>query len=542
MIINNVISLAPESPYRKDAEGTLKYTLFLKYEIPELDKEENAIEEIIKNCENCCSALFQDNPKSSNDLYFFGRPMIINLLDDINNQKNWGNKLISMILQHCVMSSYHTILTELLYEKKITGYQLCNQVKNQGFHYLLNSGNLHLNNTATFSFHSSSSNRNLSSNAGSFIRTTQTHINSLSNVLSLFVVDDSELEDVSKPNFRYSLQFSNLFYRICSLRASVWKNLSHSTDLSKFNKDAALDIIEKATIIMEPRISFPIKIPEKAFTDFHSDIVDGLYSYYLTERLFNFSLFYGLLRNIEKFDREKYYNFHQEDIIKVLCCCKKMPNIFSRQFFLEYAFSQFDLHPNSYNDYWHDNDLSRSGIHAESTRQMPQGFHFAKWLQQYELFMNYMAEFIIPIYEWCFLLILIETIERTYPSASHTEHLLKAVDLLADYMKKNSSSIFQPFSSSLDSDMVNIAVKHKNTSILKNLPDKTIQQVMGEFFSFNRESISSEQNRINNIDLNLKHLCPEFFTTDRSRNALDTNYSRIRKFYIDLVRYTYLEP
>lgn len=541
MVKNSYIPLLANSKYRKDAEGTLKYTLFLNYEISELNKEENAIEEIMKNCENCCSALLHDTPNSSNDLYFFGRPMIINRLEDINKQNDWGNKLTSMILQHCVMSSYHTILTELLYGKKITGYQLCNQVKNQGFHYLFNSGNLRLNNTATFSFPSSSSNRKLSSNAGSFIRTTQTHINTLSNVLSLFVVDDYESEDAPKPNFRYPLQFSNLFYRICSLRASVWKNLIPSADLSKFNKDTALDIIETATINMEPRISFPIKIPEKAFTDFHSDIVDGLYSYYLTERLFNFNLFYGLLRNIEKFDREKDYNFHQEDIIKVLCCCKKMPNIFSRQFFLEYAFSQFDLHPNSYNDYWHDNDLSRSGIHAESTRQMPQGFHFAKWLQQYELFMNYMAEFIIPIYEWCFLLILIETIEGTYPSASHTEHLLKAVDLLADYLKKNSSSIFQPFSSSLDSDMVNIAVKHKNTSVLKDLPDKTIHQVMGECFSFNTENKSSGQNRMINIDLNLKHLCPEFFITDRNRNAFDTNYSRIRKFYIDLVRYTYLE-
>lgn len=541
MTITSNISLAPESLYRRDAEGTLKYTLFLNYEIPDLINGENTIEEIMKSCENCCSALFHDKPHSSNDLYFFGRPMKINRLEDINVQKNWDKKLIIMILQHCVMSSYHAILAELLYDHEITGYQLCNQIKTQGFHYLLKSGKLQLNNNAdSFSFHSASSNRKSSSNAGSFIKTTQTHINTLSDIGALFVIDKPEPQDASKPTFRYRLQFSNLFYRICSVRASIWKNLSPRKSLSKFNKDVALDTIETATINMEPRISFPIKIPEKAFTDFHGDVVDGLYYYYLTERLFNFSLFYGLLRDIEKIGSEKFYNLYQEDTVRILCSCQNLPNVFSRQFFLEYAFSQFDLKPTSYDDFWHDNDLSRSSIAMESTRRMPQGFHFSKWLQQYELFMNYMSKFIIPIYEWCFVLILIEAIEKAYPKASHKEHLLKAVDLLSEYMTKNCRSIFEPFSSSFDMDVVNIALQHKNTPILKNLPDNTLQQVMEAFFTFNNGTVSFEQS---NMNLNLKHLCPKYFTTDRSRNKFsETNNGRIRKFYIDLIRYTYLEP
>lgn len=533
MVKNTYIPLSRKSKYRKDAEGTLKYTLFLNYEIPKLYNTNNAVGEIIKNCKACCSNLFHDKGTTSNNLNFFGT-LLLHSLDDFNIQQKWNQNLNEKIIQHCIMSSYHAILTELLQHQRLTGYNLCNQTQNAGFHYMKKSGMLRFkNNTVSFSFPSFSSNRKKSSNAGSFIKTTETHIKILSDIKNLFIMDNSKSQDNS---IRYFLQFSNLFFRICSVQTPTWKNLSLKS--SDFNKDHILDVIEEATIKMEPRINFSLKAPEKAFTDFHGDITDGLYYYYLTERLFNFSLFYGLLRNIKEIGDKHYYNLYQTDIVKTLCCCKNLPNIFSRQFFLEYAFSQFKLTPESYNDFWHDNDLSRSGIAMESTRRMPQGFHFAKWLQQYELFMNYMAEFVIPIYEWCFILILLETIEEAYPAESHVEHLLRAVDLLADYMNKNFASMFQPFSPSSNSDIVNIAIKHENALTLKDLPDETIQQVMEEFFIFNGKSNSSQQN---NIDLNLKHLCPEFFITDRDRNISESNRSRIRKFYIDLIRYTYLE-
>lgn len=534
MVKNTYISLAPNSKHRKDAEGTLKYTLFLNYEIPELNGTENAIGKIIQNCKICCSNLFHDKGITSNNLNFFGT-LLLHSLDNFNVQQSWSQNLIEKILQHCIMSSYHAILTELLQNQKITGYHLCNQAQYTGFHYMKKSGMLRFkNNTAAVSFPSFSSNREKSSKAGSFAKTTQTHVTVLSNFKNLFIMDDTRLQDNST---RYFLQFSNLFFRICSVHTPTWKNLDLKT--SNFNKDNILDVIEKTTIKMEPRINFSLKAPEKAFTDFHGDIADSLYYYYLAERLFNFNLFYGLLRNIEQVGSQQNYNIYHPDIVKTLCCCKNLPNIFSRQLFLEYAFSQFKLVPESYDDFWHDNDLFRSGIAMESTRRMPQGFHFSKWLQQYELFMNYMAKFVIPIYEWCFILILLEAIEKAYPSESHIAHLLKAVDLLADYMSKNYTSMFQPLSPSSNSDMVNIAVKHENAYTLKNLPDETIQQVMKEFFSFNSTNDSSSQN---NTDLNLKQLCPEFFTTDRGRNMSETNYSRIRKFYIDLIRYTYLDP
>ena len=73
------------------------------------------------------------------------------------------------------------------------------------------------------------------------------------------------------------------------------------------------------------------------------------------------------------------------------------------------------------------------------------GFQFEKWIEQYELFINYMSEFVIPIYEWCFLDMLLSTIERDFPSETHFNHLLKAVTILSDHVNSHYEEIVVDF-------------------------------------------------------------------------------------------------
>ena len=43
------------------------------------------------------------------------------------------------------------------------------------------------------------------------------------------------------------------------------------------------------------------------------------------------------------------------------------------------------------------------------------------------------------------------------------------------------------------------------------------------------------------LELNLTPLNPEYFKVNPNAPVSDNNESRIRKFYIDLIRYTYLQ-
>lgn len=535
MITNSHISLSPDSVYRKDAINTLKYTLFLDCNIPKFNAEDQikSIEAIIENCSKCCSDLFYDSKSiSSLGPDFFGL-----ILSNDNNASNdtWVKDILSMIPYHCVLSSYHSILTELLHGEALTAYLINDRIKTKGIHLLLKRKILTLT-EESISFNKSSSNlpnSKKSSKASDFSKKAATHLNTMSSLKDLFSSASNEPD-------RYNLQFSSIFYRICSIPAPTWKNLSSSNP--KLPKERLLKQVEKILIEMEPRISLPITAPANSFHDFYSDTVDGLYSYYITERIFNLNLFYSFLRYIELLQNKKEFFFYcqQKDIMKTLCYCKNLPNVFTRQYFLNYAFLMLDHKPISDYDYWSDSALDKAHTLMESTRTGRQEFDFQKWIQQYNLFVKYMYKFVFPVYEWCFISMFLTSIEEANRSKSHIEHLLIAMNCLTSFMERNYNSIIQPLNSLYNqniSDMLNITVDHKKAAVLSNLPDELIYLVKNEFFSFDNDKCSNLLS--NNLELNLLHLCPDYFT--KSKVSSETNYRRIRRFYLDLIRYTYLE-
>ena len=258
--------------------------------------------------------------------------------------------------------------------------------------------------------------------------------------------------------------------------------------------------------------------------------VDNLYQYYLIERLFNFNLFYGLLKNIKRIEEQTTYRLCDPEILSVLLCCKNLPNVFSRQYFLKYAFDHIYDKPDSFSNFWHTQDLFRANTLMSSTRKTRTYFQFTQWLEQYELFMNYMAKFVIPIYEWCFINMLLTVIEDKYPGEEHFFYLNKAIDFLTDYMNDHCRDILQPISFSDDMDIMDIITEHKNFEELEDTFKQSRIQIMTALFD-------SEDP----LELNLTPLNPEYFKVNPNAPVSDNNESRIRKFYIDLIRYTYLQ-
>lgn len=518
MIKNTFFSLASNAQERIDALNTIRYTLLLPYNVPKLNKDSNFIDSLMYKCHECCRGLFSNN-KQTSYYFFFGRsrevmpfPLYYLNYEPVPVDLDIATKDIgfhTMIMQHCIISTYHAILTELLNEEMVKSYSIANDIKNQGFYTLYKRGDISIQErNIQFNKHIKESSPK-SSNASCFNGLTQTHIKVLPKVMDFLTTRSTE------DFFNYKLQFASLVNTINNIKVSVFKTLSPKT---KKPIHDILDIIEDLTRSMNP------------FNKNTLNSVDNLYQYYLIERLFNFNLFYGLLKNIKRIEEQTTYRLCDPEILSVLLCCKNLPNVFSRQYFLKYAFDHIYDKPDSFSNFWHTQDLFRANTLMSSTRKTRTYFQFTQWLEQYELFMNYMAKFVIPIYEWCFINMLLTVIEDKYPGEEHFFYLNKAIDFLTDYMNEHCRNILQPIAFSDDMDIMDIITEHKNFEELEDTFKQSRIQIMTALFD-------SEDP----LELNLTPLNPEYFKVNPNAPVSDNNESRIRKFYIDLIRYTYLQ-
>lgn len=553
MAMNKVINLTSTSPDRLDALNTIRYTLLLDYRVPTWSSGDTYMKDLFYLCSQCCKGLFSSSDCSI-QLNFFGFPKLTsksplvhfnsyNLPLDFAQASSLPG-IPDLILQHCVISSYHALITELMSNHTATSYQIVNKIKSAGLFHLYKDGKLQINASGiNLNFKISGTNSKNSSPASDFNKKTISHQKVFPELFDTLVLSENG------QNIRYNLQFANLSYTL------------FNTLLSMFRKSTPQDCIEKMQEItkqLAPSLNLQ-KIPDKIFRKFGGEPVDGIYYYYLIERIFNLRLTYSLLRQITDLEASTNYKFSDNYTLKILSTCRKLPNVFSRQYFIKYAFDAFIDMPKSYIDFWHQQALERSGIFGSSIRKLPQGFQFPKWLEQYGLFINYMADFVIPIYEWCFLNMLLESIENAYPEKSHLDHVLQALDCLSSYINANYQTILQPIPLEKDMEIVSVNAEIKNWLVLGNLSPQTLNFVRNEMFLpqelFFRKSTTQQtapdelfapkdskntSTPADTFTLNLHLLNPAFFKSG-AESPVEKNIDRIRKFYIDLVRYSHLK-
>lgn len=571
MIKNQFINLERTSTIRVDALNTIKYTLLLDYSVPVYKDDSSFIFDVMERCQNCCADLFVKLspirlPNYSIDLFgaaintSYGKmknckkdtskrkkceeckdktclsdkctenhdkcrtcrcknltrfidttTMFVISLPQIQ-AKSYKEFLFSphidnMILQHCVISCYHAILTSLKDKEFKTLYEVIN-APHLGY--------------LNYKSYSEKSNSKKSAIASDFLRTTQTHIKYLDNFSEIILAPNDDVK-----GYRVLEPFSELWYSICTVPANKFDNLYHakkSNTITSTHTDTLLaNVIGISNTLM----------PKMRNGKFTSSPSDSLYQCYLNERIFNLRLFYTLYKAIEHTNKEGFYRIDQGTFISAFNLLKKLPNVFSRQSMLIYAISH--INPNVYTsgDFWRSNNLSTKEILSMEARTIKREFNLHMWKNQLELFINYFSEYVIPIYEWCFMNMLLESIEERYPQNDHKYHLGKALDLLKGFLNEHYQSFLQP-------------LKLRNDSMLKNITD--IISPIDSFLSsdkvdrqFVEKLFSSFFNTSFDINLNLSlNLTPGYFKAN-IRNDPTAPINHVRQFYIDFLRYRYWE-
>lgn len=536
MTYNTLISLHPLSPMRNDALNSIKHTLLLKYEIPHTDNKNQLISEVIKKCHQCCQGLFMNSTALSKEKIcfdFFGSSIHIkgaesenishrlSFLDEFPPNKNYYPDMSevgfpTMILDHCILSCYHAVLTELLGNKTVTAYEMVNDIKLQGIHSLYQKGILDFQSEPILKKEISYSERNAkkSSTASDFGKKAKSHIKELSSTQPLFKASGSN--DTNG----FFLQFADIFAHICDIDTRHWRFFS--TEITENNKS---DILEKFEQLSQEL--FPARSKSAPVT------IDNLYHHYIMERISNIKLIIFLLKNINFIENNTNYILHQEEIIDVLCLCQKLPNVFSRQYFIQYAFDKLTNKPLSYLDYWHNHKLDMSTSILESPLKPVHHFQFVRWLEQFSLFCNYMSEYVIPVYEWCFTNMLMDAIEKNFlpdnhgktngGMSAHRANLLTAYNVLSEYLQGHSNQIIYPVSFCKPPNTLSFVTKADRDLKYLHIPADTLRRLFQLCFPHLTQ------------DLNLCQLNPDFFLNNRNKAGTNSNFTHIRNFYINLL-------
>ena len=532
MIRNTRISLEKDSEKRIDAKSVIKYTLLLDYKIPKICKEDTWITDVMQCCQECCRGLFEDYQRGGKEYNFFGKykkeqKSPLGYLDQGDKRSHIFEdrnqpRFHDMILHHCVIAAYHAILTDLVGEDTITHYDLVNNMAgtkySRGLNYLIKNEIYSLNTRKIkTNTNNGRSNKEKSRMASDFEKTSHTHKQVLSRY-DLWGMDDKNIP----------IQFADLLFRICKIPAPKWHIFSNS----KTDYIGRVQELDKMLIERFSNLESPLE-----HTGFHGNDVDWLYANYLMERTFNISLFYSLLSHIDQIEKEQIPFFGNQEIMDVLLTCSKLPNSFSRQVFINYAIGNIWDKPESSHDFWSEHDLEQSDIAVKKIRKERSGFLLPVWVEQFKLFMNYMSEYVIPIYEWCFVCMLMESIEGKYQGENHKMHLTRALDLLADYMIGQKDAIVRPVKFKKEEgklffseDVSSVLIQHNRFETFRDINAQTIEQLVKGLFRVKDER-----------DLNLKPLNAKFFVKDGTNMPKGTNHRRIQDFYIEFVKYTYLQ-
>ena len=454
-----------------DAENTIKYTLLLDYSVPEVDLKtpRSATSKISEIMFHCCKIIY---PSLSSEYNFFGSIDPTKLKD--NNFKNLLSmdsfslssvspqnitdkvSFHSMILQNSVMQAYHTILTELFGEQSVRGYTLANFDQSIGIRSALKKKYINMDSGIIKSINFPKGNldsKKKSSKAAGFNSALKRRFNECQN-FSHFLYHKGEDE-----NNCYYLQFYSLYKSFKKIPLSSIKLLFSDNESSK-SINNFYNTFFKALWDNAKNFTPPVKNLDKIHTEnlFKDSIVDGMYHYYIAERCGNFNLFYYLLHLILiDLNNTKYSGF--SGYLASFCSlCQKLPNPFSRPYFIKFAFDHINDETKSYRDFWSGHDIRKREVVADIVPDKERNFSFDKWASNFKLFVDYMSDWLIPLYDWCFISMLLHVIENNYSGLTPHECLEKAFYLLAEYIEENYLSILRPASFSPDSKVGRIDI------------------------------------------------------------------------------------
>lgn len=499
---NSLIHLGPDSKERKEATATLKYTLLLNYDAPSF-QEKDIIDKIKTACKSCCTQL---HPEKEYDFFGqetgFGERTSLQYFDYTDSD---GKKDINdLILDHCIISSYHAVLTELLSNKTINTNEIANTTIGSGIFDVYEKSECYtlpdkeiwdfFQKYKLYFFTTAKNNTEAWNNHSRFTSSSTSHLEYLSKLKNIFLekTDEKEL---------YYFQFAFIYKKLCTINASKFKILN---DEYTYKKATCYDYKKSLTNLIEKTLS-------EDNLNFHP--VDSIYHTYIIKRIFNFDLFLNLSTNIHRIQTETNYRLTGYENLQLLSSCLELPNSLNRTHFLIYAFDKLLTKPWSYMDYWHIHEPHLFSNPIFNLNNVPNGFQFHIWIEQFRNFCCYIGSFLIPVYQWCFIDILLKSIETAYPKNEHPQNLYISLKYLGNYLKIHHKEMLTPLDTQ---EIQNINIDFETVKLLKN-----------GFINLNRDE-----------ELNLALLNPKTLFHPSDKNY-ETNSKAIRDSYISIAKKSY---
>lgn len=460
MIKNTRVSLEPNDLPRQTAKGIIQYTLLLDY--PRLNSttnDEDFIFQIAEATDACCSPLMNQTPHMveydffgsnikytpDNLLYLNRHPAALeipNLPQNISISK--------LLVQNSLMTAYHVLLTEYLNNCTTTSYQIVNQLMGAGPNKAMSSNkngrscvviNGYKTECLNLPNYRESSPQN-SSKAATFGKKYATRLAAFP---TLFAFTGTKPEsDLAGTSFSYDLQYAALTKRIVDAKNDDL-NCIFNCNKKKISATKITDALTQLIEHFTPAFYYGSSKTTNIFTEQNNDTVDGVYEYYLAEKAFSINLFHNTLKIIQKAEEQhnSHYNFKHIESLKIIAKCKQLSCPFISSYLLQFAFDHINNDTTSYQDYWNRHSFNTRDVFASRAKK-PGGFHYGQWLHQFELFVDYLSSYIIPVYDWCFLSTLLESIESEYPKYTHLQHLELAISILGNHIKTNAKNILFP--------------------------------------------------------------------------------------------------
>ena len=432
-------SLPLLSPEYKSAKNVLEFSLLLPEIYPFETQPEDWIDNAISQCYSVCHPRLMFG--SSYDffgLYTKATDDPCNLYQMCNCKKSPGNPVdyilkadffANTILNQCIMSTYDVIMQSIL-PKTVTPYAVANKLGTSGYNQLKQTAIL----TETFSLKNTPipQGNDCSSyaiNATAFQKKIMSHEQALEN---------SQFNHLlAKGNHHIPSFQSDLVYRLMLIDARQFKNLlqlfNHTTEnKSKKNWENFKALYNSLT------------------ENLPANHTDRLYYLYRMERSFPIGLADCISQNINKLKNSgKKYPDGVNDFNR-LAAINRLPNVFSRYIYLQFAFDAMSSTQNI-----HDNYFTKLFSSEVVMRYIdpPKPFSLHGWQDVFEKFCRFFSDFIFPAFEWYFLLLLVVTVDHHSETQNSTaqKKLLLLQQLLTDYIEEHHETIENPFHGKRDS-------------------------------------------------------------------------------------------
>lgn len=376
------------------------------------------IEAIFHICHEICKPLLEPNFNffGNDDLGRTNKESRSKLFANYRDNDFW----ITAIKYHCVISSLFTIRNVILENNNISAYHLDGYAKGLGFQSLKEKGYLQDNyfkkritSKQTINDYSSSDCSNFKTMFESFYNTlTPSEQNAMHYIKekSLFSLENS---DYVYSIFKSRKPFIQLHKYFC--------NDSNNTPIGYFS-------------------SFFKEIA--AFSNSYyankegRNVVDQILLAYRIERYYNLSLTTELCSRLLKLFTEKKDNAFKMPNTSILSTCFTLPNVFSRNLFLSYAFDSYDNAYLNENAFFYRNK-NAGPVSYTSLASLGIDRHLT-WENLFKSFNLFFSRIVFPIYEKCFFILLKEAFGLQKVCPGNSEPVMNELN---NYILTNSHDI-----------------------------------------------------------------------------------------------------